>query len=139
MIFTTLLVEDDDEYRNLLRVLLCHRFPTIKVTEAGDGECALAMIAESPPDLVLLDISLPGIDGLTVTRKIREMNEYITIVILSGYDIQEYRHQAFRDGAECFIYKGSEYSTGDVLARVEGTINRNNRRLLSSKRADSLS
>ena len=127
--FTTLLVEDDVDLRNLMRTMLCHRFPSISVIDAGDGEAALEMMSHSQPDMVLLDISLPGIDGLAVTKKIKELNEDIAIVILCGYDIQEYRQQAFRNGAECYIYKGAVNSTEDILARVEGTIKRKIRRL----------
>ena len=122
--FTALLVEDDDQYRTLMRLLLCDRFPSIAVLEVSDGESALEILVDTLPDLVLLDISLPGIDGLVVNRRIREIDENIIIVILSGYDIEEYRQQAFKDGADCYIYKGAKSSTADVLARVEGTMKR---------------
>jgi DNA-binding NarL/FixJ family response regulator len=74
------------------------------------------------PDLIFMDIKLPGENGLEVTRQIKQVYAYIVIVILTSYDIPEYRQQAFRNGADCFISKDQISFLADILARVEGTM-----------------
>jgi DNA-binding NarL/FixJ family response regulator len=72
--------------------------------------------------MVLLDIKLPGGNGIELTKVIKAKYAPIIVVILSGYDIPQYRQAAFRNGADCFIYKGSASCMNDVLARVEGAM-----------------
>lgn len=123
--FNTLLVEDNKIFRETLADLLISHFPTIFVKEACDAQDALTQVEISRPDMIFMDIDLPGENGLDLTRKIKDVYEYIVIIILSGYDIPEYRQQAFRNGADCFISKGGIYCMSDILARVEGTMARN--------------
>ena len=117
--FNTLLVDDNASYRHALTDVLFSYFPLIAVDEAGDGEEALSKVEYLRPDLIIMDIQLPGESGLEVTRKIKRVYSNIVIVILSSYALSECRQQAFRNGADCFLSKGDDSCMEDILARVE--------------------
>lgn len=120
--FYTLLVEDNLEFRRDLSDLLLASFPMIGVEEAGDSSSALSKVEYLRPDLIFMDIRLPGENGLEVTKKIKQIYTYVVIVILTSYDLPEYRQQAFKNGADCFISKEQTTFLADILARVEGTL-----------------
>lgn len=120
--FSALLVEDNTNFRQMLSDMLLMRFSAIDIAVAGDGEDALCKIGYLHPDIVLMDIRLPGDNGLEVTRKIKQVYADVVIVILTGHDLPEYRQQAFRNGADCFIPKSSNTCMEDVLARIEGAM-----------------
>ena len=120
--FSTLLVEDNESFRHLLSDTLLTRFPEINVEESNDGADALCKVEYLRPDIIFMDIRLPGENGLEVTKKIKQVYDYIVIVILTGHDLPEYRQQAFRNGADCFISKGSDSCMEDLMARVEGAM-----------------
>lgn len=120
--FYTLLVEDSIDFRSQLTDVLYQRFPAIKVGEAEDGEVALKEILIQLPDLIFMDVKLPGKNGIELTKDIKIRFNSIVIVVLTSYDIPEYRQAAFRNGADCFIAKGSVSCMEDILARVEGVI-----------------
>jgi CheY-like chemotaxis protein len=86
-----LIVEDNPFFRQFLKGALHDRFPSIEILEAGDGEKAFQEIETSHPDLVFIDIRLPGENGLELTRKVRAIYPNLIIVILTGYDLPEYR------------------------------------------------
>ena len=121
-IFNTLLVEDSIDFRIVLKTVISDHFPLIGIEEAESGEVALKKINILVPDLIFMDIKLPGEDGIHLTKHIKMKFNNIVIVVLSSYDIPEYRQAAFRNGADCFIANGSVSCMEDVLARVEGTI-----------------
>jgi CheY-like chemotaxis protein len=120
--FNTLLVEDNVSFRHSLSDILLSYFPLIDVDEAGDGEEALGKVEYLRPDLIFMDIQLPGENGLEVTKKIKLVYDDIVIVILTSYGLPEYRQQAFHNGADCFLSKGDDTCMEDILARVEGTM-----------------
>jgi CheY-like chemotaxis protein len=122
--FSALLVEDNATFREMLSGLVLARFPAIGVEESHDGEDALSKMQSLRPDIVIMDIRLPGENGLEVTRRIRQMYEQTVIVIVTGHDLPEYRQVAFRNGADCFLSKGSEAFIEDILARIEGAMSR---------------
>ena len=82
-----LVVEDDDDLRRIFRDSL--RFAGYDVTEAGDGTDALRMIESSPPDLIVLDIKLPTLDGIAVRDEIaaHANTRHILVVMVTGEDI----------------------------------------------------
>jgi CheY-like chemotaxis protein len=122
--FNTLLVEDNADFRHALSDILLSCFPLMGVDEAGDGDEALGKVECQRPDLIFMDIQLPGENGLEVTRQIKLMYADIVIVILTSCGLPEYRQQAFRNGADCFLSKGDDSCMEDVLARVEGAMTR---------------
>ncbi|HSH76136.1 MAG TPA: response regulator transcription factor [Longimicrobiales bacterium] len=75
------------------------------VGEAGDGEEALALVAEHEPDVVVLDVTMPGKTGLDVTRELRDADADVRILVLSMHDDPEYVLQAVRAGADGYVLK----------------------------------
>jgi two-component system response regulator DegU len=125
--FYALLVEDNVTFRRSLSDILLTYFPLISIDEAGDGIEALSKVEYLRPDIVFMDIQLPGENGLEVTKKIKLVYDYIVIVILTSYDLPEYRQQAFRNGADCFLSKADDSCIEDILARIEGAMDRQKR------------
>ena len=117
--FNTLLVEDNVSYRQTLADVLLMHFPLIGVEEAGDGREALSKVDYLRPDRVFMDLQLPGVNGLEVTKQIKRVYEDIVVVILTGSDLPEYRLQAFRNGADYFISKADDCCLENILARVD--------------------
>ncbi len=105
--FKTMLVENNIMFRESLRDSLHLRFPSIEITEAGNGEQALEKIGSLPPNLIFMDIGLPGQSGLELTEKIKKLHPEITVIILTNYDIPEYREAAARFKADYFFSKDS--------------------------------
>lgn len=116
--YKILIVEDNDHFRQTLRSLLDARFPSIRFEEARDGREALEKVSVFDPDLIFMDIKLPGQSGLELTKRIRHSNAQVKIIILTSYDLPEYRQAAKVGGANHFISKGSS-KTEEILALVE--------------------
>lgn len=75
------------------------------VAEAADGEEALAAVEKHDPDVIVLDVSMPGLTGLDVTKRLREEERGLGILILSMFDDPEYVLQAVRSGADGYVLK----------------------------------
>ena len=101
-----LLVEDNSTFRKSLKEMLALRFPLLQIGEACDGDEALEKLEYANPDLIFMDIRLPGKNGLELTRIIKEADSSVEVVILTSYDIPEYREAAFQSGASRFFTKG---------------------------------
>lgn len=121
-VFNTLLIEDSLDFREILKSVIIDHFPLIHIDEAGAVNIALKKISILTPDLVFMDIKLPDGNGIVLTKYIKMQHKNIVIVVLSSYDVLEYRQAAFRNGADCFLAKESISCMEDVIARVEGTI-----------------
>ena len=117
--FKVMLVEDDVSFRCILARLITSRFPSIVIAEAGDGAEAMEKVESFLPNLIFMDIYLPGQSGLELTRRIKTLHPNIHIVMLTSYDFPEYREVARASGAYRFLSKGS--STADEIQElVEG-------------------
>ena len=103
----TLIVEDNSFFRQTLRESLQMSFPGIAIDEAANGVEALQRVNAFLPDLILMDIRLPGESGLGLTKKIKEIYPDVTVFILTHYDTPECREAAARYGADRFIAKDS--------------------------------
>lgn len=119
--FRTLIVEDSAFYRQLLKEALNSRFPSMDIFEATDGEKVLQKIEALHPDLVFMDIKLPEESGLELTQKIKTQYPDIIIIILTAYDIPEYREAAYQYKANYFLSKGSA-SKEDILTLVNSIL-----------------
>ncbi len=102
-----LLVEDNQTFRKSLKDILAFRLPGLQIGEACDGNEALDKLESLKPDLIFMDIRLPGKNGLEVTRMIKEADSSVEVVILTSHDIPEYREAAFQSGASQFFTKGT--------------------------------
>lgn len=90
---------------------------------AGDGAQALALCAESMPDLVVLDIMLPGIDGLEVMRRLRHDDDAsVRVILLTARGREDDRIVGLRRGADDYVVK--PFSPGELVARVEAVLRR---------------
>ena len=116
--FQILIVEDSAPFRQSLKEMLCEQFPTVGVEEAEDGEDALDKIETLSPHLVFMDIKLPGQSGLEVTKMIKARYPGTRVIILTSYDLPEYREAANQYGADFFLSKGSS-SREEILALVD--------------------
>jgi len=103
----TLIVEDSTFFRQLLKETLLSRFPEMDISEAENVEEALKKVNALSPDLIFVDIRLPGESGLEFTRKIKSTHPNIPIIILTSYDLPEYREAAEEYQADHFLSKGT--------------------------------
>jgi len=118
----TLIVEDSALYRKLLKETLQSRFPSMEIIEAEDGEEAMKQInVQFPPDLIFMDIKLPGENGLELTGKIKAKHPGVVVIILTSYDSPEYREAAAKAKADHFLSKGSS-SKEAILTLVESVL-----------------
>ncbi len=122
--FKAMLVEDNVIFRETLRDSLHLRFPSIEITEAGSGEEALKKIGSPPPNVIFMDIRLPGENGLEVTEKIKKAYPDTMIIILTNYDLPEYREAAARFKADYFFSKDS-MTIGEVITLVKPMLSSN--------------
>ena len=86
------------------------------VGEAGDGEAAVAAVRRLRPDVVLMDIRMPVLDGITATRRLVESGTATRILVLTTFDLDEYVFQALRAGASGFLLKDARAE--DLVAAI---------------------
>ncbi|MGI8456839.1 MAG: response regulator [Propionibacteriaceae bacterium] len=103
---TTVVIADDQPLvRSGLRMIL-EGEPDIEIIgEAADGDEAVALVAASPPDVLLLDVQMPGLDGLDAMTRIAAMDTPTRVVMLTTFDLDEYVYRAMRAGASGFLLK----------------------------------
>jgi len=115
-----LIVEDNIFFRELLKETLNSRFPSVDVFEASDGKEALQKIETHLPNLIFMDIKLPEESGLELTKKIKARYPDVVIIILTSYDLPEYREAAHQYKADHFLAKGS--ATKEEILRLVDSI-----------------
>lgn len=118
---TVLVVDDDPHIRDLLTFALGKA--GLATREAGDGEAALASIAAQAPDLVILDINMPRMDGIEVCRRIRAQG-HLPVLFLSSRDDEIDRILGIELGADDYVVK--PFSPREVVARVAAILRRVN-------------
>ena len=114
-----LVVEDDDEIAQVLQRSL--RLEGYEVRIAADGEQALAMHAEYVPDVVVLDLGLPKVDGIDVAKKVRAADD-VPILMLTARDAVEARVEGLDSGADDYLVKPFERQ--ELLARLRALLRR---------------
>ncbi|MEA2293396.1 MAG: hypothetical protein QOE86_1035 [Solirubrobacteraceae bacterium] len=114
---TTILLVDDQELLRMGFRLVLNSQPDLKVVaEASDGRDAVTLVAEHAPDIVLMDIRMPGVDGVTATREIIASGSAARIIILTTFDLDEYAYAALRAGASGFLLKDAP--PADLLSAI---------------------
>ena len=116
-----LIVDDDETVREILSRYLVRE--GYDVDRAGDGEAALQRTQTHPPDLILLDLMLPGISGLDVCRRVRR-NTGVPIIMLTARGEENERVFGLRLGADDYVVK--PFSPREVTARVTSVLRRTN-------------
>ncbi len=103
----TLIADDHPHFRDGLRALLLSA-PDIEVVgEAGDGEDAVKLAAELQPDVVLMDLNMPGMGGIEATRRILHTSPHISVLIISMYEDDDSVFAALKAGARGYLLKGA--------------------------------
>lgn len=114
---SVLIVDDDSEIRRFLRVSL--RANQFEVSEAENGLDALISIRKKKPDLIILDLGLPDLDGVEVTRRTRLISQ-LPIIILSVRDREVDKIHALDAGADDYLTK--PFGVGELLARIRAVM-----------------
>jgi DNA-binding response OmpR family regulator len=110
-----LIVEDHDDLADALRTNL--RSEGYHAAVASDGRQALAMVRADPPDIIVLDLGIPGIDGLTLLSRLRAEGHWCPVLILSARDSDSDKVEGFRLGADDYVTK--PFRTVELMARVD--------------------
>jgi two-component system response regulator MprA len=116
-----LIVDDDEHIAASVRRALVYEGYTVDI--AADGRAALALVSDSPPDLVILDIMLPGVDGLEVCRRLRaDTTLDLPILMLTARDATADRVRGLDSGADDYLVKPFAYE--ELTARVRALLRR---------------
>jgi len=104
-VITILLVDDEPLLRLGFRLVLESQPDLTVVGEAADGAAAVTRTAELDPDVVLMDVRMPGVDGITATREIVRGSPRSRVLILTTFDVDEYAFPGLKAGASGFLLK----------------------------------
>ncbi len=115
-----LLVEDDGDIAALLRLNL--EDEGYQITHEADGSRALLAIEDTRWDAVILDLMLPGVDGLQICRRIRQMSHYLPVIIISARSSETERILGLETGADDYLAK--PFSVQELVARVRALFRR---------------
>lgn len=110
-----LLVDDEESFRKTLCKRLTRRGMTVE--QAGSGEEALELLKSYQPDVILLDVKMPGMDGLTALHKIKEINPLVEVVMLTGHASMEIAIRGMELGAFDYLMKPVEFE--ELLYKLE--------------------
>lgn len=100
-----MIVDDHPVFRQGLRDVLETNDDLFIIAEAADGEASITLAVETQPDVILMDINLPTINGLQVARKIKSQLPNAQIIMITGYDDEAQMFHAFRAGASAYCAK----------------------------------
>lgn len=110
------LVDDQELVRAGFRMVLDAQADMTVVGEAGDGQAALDLLAQTPADIVLMDIRMPRFDGVAATRALTERGDPARVIVLTTFDLDEYVYAALRAGAAGFLLKDA--GPADLLSAI---------------------
>ena len=112
---TVLLVEDTEDNRFMMRRLL--EMTGYRVVEAMNGEEAVRLAEQETPQLILMDLSLPVIDGLAATRLIRQLPQLAStpIIAVSAHDTSDFQSEAIKAGCNSYVTKPIDFSELETL------------------------
>ncbi|WP_086559548.1 response regulator transcription factor [Streptomyces africanus] len=111
-----LIVDDDHLVRLALADILDQDPDVTVVAQAGDGAEAVELTRARRPDVVLMDIRMPGVDGITATRRLRALSEPPQVVVLTTFDLDQYVYDALAAGASGFLLKDTD--PGEIVRAV---------------------
>ena len=114
---TTILIVDDSAVDRRLAGSLVEKIPGMKAAFATDGEQALTLIAQNPPELVLTDLQMEGMDGLELVRSVRQSYPTIPVVLMTAHGSEEIAVRALRAGAASYVPKHD--LTSDLASTLE--------------------
>lgn len=116
---TALVIDDEPQMRRLLRVTL--EANGYRVFDANNGNDGIVQAAQRRPDVVLLDLGLPDMDGMTVLKRLREWSK-VPVIVLTVREREEDKIAALDNGADDYVTK--PFNTGELLARLRVVLRR---------------
>jgi two-component system, NarL family, response regulator LiaR len=119
-VIRVLLCDDQDVVREGMRAILGTAPGFEVVGAAEDGGEAVELAAKTAPDIVLMDLNMPGVSGVQATRMIREKFPAIKVLVLTTYDADEWLFDAIRAGASGYLLKDTPRA--DLIKAIEGTL-----------------
>jgi len=118
--FSVLLVDDEEDFlETLLKRLLKRR---IKATGAGSGEEALKILKETPPDVVVLDVRMQGMDGIQTLKEIKKIRPLVEVIMLTGHANLEVAVEGMEAGAFDYLMKPTDVD--ELLYKLEDAFKR---------------
>jgi DNA-binding NarL/FixJ family response regulator len=124
-IIKTLIVDDDPEFRRFLREFLSDQPGLEIVGEAADGKQALEKVKKIKPDLVLLDIRMPRIDGFTALDMLKRKYPQVRIIILTIFDDLEYQDSVKKSGSDGYVVKSNLVK--DLMPAIRAALKNENK------------
>jgi len=108
--YRTLVVDDEEITRNAIGNFITNTLPDLSLEgKFSNGSCALAFLEKHPVDLVITDIQMPIMDGLTLSKHISELYPHCIIIIISAYSEFEYAHKALQYGVKSYVLKPIDF------------------------------
>jgi DNA-binding NarL/FixJ family response regulator len=115
-----LICDDQELMRVGLRMVVDSQPDLMVVGEAADGPAAVALAAQLRPDVVMLDVRMPGLDGVAATARIRAAVPAARVVVITTFDLDEYAFAALRAGASGFVVKDAP--AAELLVAIRGVL-----------------
>jgi len=119
-IICLLLVDDEDDFRTTLANRLKRR--NLAVTDAGSGEEAIEIIGQKSFDVAIVDIKMPGMDGIETLRRIRKIDPLVEVILLTGHASVEAGIEGIKSGAYDYVIKPC--NVNDLMVKVEDAFRR---------------
>ncbi|AEJ24164.1 response regulator transcription factor [Weissella koreensis] len=118
---TILVVDDEPAIVTLIKYNLEQN--NFNVVTTGDGQAVIELVEEHHPDLILLDLMLPGVDGMTLTKQLRKKHNSVPIIMLTAMDTESDKVNGLDSGADDYLAK--PFQVRELLARVKAVLRRN--------------
>ena len=116
-----LIIDAYGPFRRALKTVLVAEYPAICLLEASSGPEGLRKASEKSPQIICMDIHMPGEDGLEVATRLTALCPQVTLIIITSSDLPEYRQASLQAGATHFVSKGED-TLADVLAIVKSAV-----------------
>ena len=129
---TIVFADDSSLLRDRIKSTLKSIDDMLVIHEAENGEEALQLIREKEPDLAILDIRMPELNGIEVLKKIRELKIKVKVCILTNYPYSQYKKRCFEAGADYFLSKTEDFEKIEIIISdmLLDSVEHNNKSLL---------